>query len=119
MKPHEAVPLSEYGGRAEREEVVPEVVQSWRRETCLDTDISQATPTSGFSSTRTETGPLARSTPIPTTPSKSEQQQLQLSIIQQEDSREEEIVEPSESQPELDSILATREKPKETFSFCT
>ena len=40
VKPHEAVPLSEYGGRTEKEEVAPEVVQSWRRETFLDTDIN-------------------------------------------------------------------------------
>ena len=46
VKPHEAVPLSEYGGRAEKEEVAPEVVQSWGRETILDTDISQVAPTS-------------------------------------------------------------------------
>ena len=99
MKPHEAVPLSEFGGRAEKEEVAPEVVQSWRRKT-LDTDISQIVPTSDSSSNRTEIRPLARSTPVPTTPPNSKQQQPQLSTIQQEDSREEGTVEPSESHPE-------------------
>ena len=76
VKPHEAMPLSEYGGRSEKEEVALEVVQSWTRETYLDTDMSQVAPTSGSSSTRTETRPLARSTPP-----KSQQQQPQLSII--------------------------------------
>ena len=72
VKSHEAVPLSEYGGHAEKEEVALEVVQSWRRKTILDTDISQAAPTLGSSSIRTERQPLARSTPIPTTPPKSQ-----------------------------------------------
>ena len=44
-KPHEAVPLSEYGGRTGNEEVAPEVVQSQRRETILDRDISQIAST--------------------------------------------------------------------------
>ena len=73
VKPHEAVPLSEFGGRAEKG-VTPEVVQSWRRETFLNTDISQEAPTSGFTSPPTETGPLAHSTPILITSSKSQQQ---------------------------------------------
>ena len=68
VKPHEAVPLSEYGCRVEKEKVAPEVVQSWTRETLLDTDISQIAPTSESSSNRTEIRPLARSTPVPTTP---------------------------------------------------
>ena len=114
VKPHEAVLLSEYGGRTEKEEVAPEVVQSWRRETFLDTDISQIAPTSESSSTRTEIRPLARSTPVPATPPNSKQQQPQLSTIQQEDSREEGTVEPSESHPELESTFARWKKSKET-----
>ena len=99
VKRHEAIPLSEYGGRAQKQEIAPEVVQSWRRETFVDTDISQKALTSGFSSFRTETRPLARSTPP-----KSQQQQVQLSTIQQEGSRVEETVEPNESQPELEFL---------------
>ena len=101
MKLHEAIPLSEYEAPTEKEEVVPEVVQSWRRETFLDTDISQIAPTSESSSTRTEIQALARSTPDPITPPNLKQQQPQLSTIQQEDKREEGAVEPSESHPEL------------------
>ena len=70
VKSHEAVPLSQYGGRAEKEEVGPEVVQSWRRETFLDMDINQVAPTSESSSTQSEIQLVARSTPIPTTPPK-------------------------------------------------
>ena len=33
VKSHENITLSEYRGRAEKEEVLPEVVQSWGRET--------------------------------------------------------------------------------------
>ena len=88
-------------------------MQSWRRLTFLDTDINQVAPTSESSSTRNKIRPLARSTPIPTSPPKSKQQRPQLSTIQQEDSREEGTVEPSESHPELESTLATREKFKE------
>ena len=117
VKPHEAVPLSEYRGRAEKEEVSPEVIQSWRRETILDKNISQVAPTSGSSSIRTEIRPLARSTPIPTTPPKSQQQQPQLLTIRQEDNREEETVVPSQIQPELESSFVTWEKLKETFGI--
>ena len=117
VKRHEAVLLSEYGGRTENEEVTPEVVQSWRRETFLDTDINQVASTSESSSTRNEIRPVARSTPIPTTPPKSQQQQPQLSTIRHEDSREEETVVPSESQSEFESMLVTWGKPKETSAI--
>ena len=72
VKPHEAIPLSEYGVRAEREEVPPELVQSWRTDTFLDADTSQVVPASESLSAQTGIRPLARSTPIPTTSPKSQ-----------------------------------------------